>query len=563
MLSSLRKLWGFGARGENSKRHTFQHIPAPIMPGRAIKSSEDPFRPRRGSDEDRGTSLYHRHGLMEPPYSFADCWVDYEQSDVLTSCVDAIIRNCERPHDLEFVGDDLTERDTPEMKAQCLTLTDFFSRVNEKHSFLSVRRKLRLDREVTGNGFLEVIRSLTGGVERVYYLPSTYVRASDMGEHEIPVTTRIPRDGKLVEVTIPKKFRRFGRLVGMGSSHVQWYKELGDPRVLDPETGEFFLDQHKRFLCEDRRIIDSETGLYVKGRGGEFLLHNRAIPLERRATEVWWFRDNYGGNAYGIPRWIPALLDVRARYVAKWLNHDLLNRGGVPKGIVLFQNGSISPQTLEHIRRTLQEWGDPRRFNQWITLNIEPDSLSFDLNTGGSKGGTTKPEFINLDRNEDYMFKEYLTHCEEAVRKVYRLPPILTGAATEYTHATAYASQEAAESQVFEPLRNEFDEKVTTELIQTEFGIYRWKLKTRRTKIGDQETFYKAVGMWSRAGLSWNQMVQLGNEMLGTRFSPREGELWDMPFEALLAMLNSGGCTIRDGVLVPMDETVSCQDSAA
>lgn len=552
MFTALKNLWSRSSKGGRAVRQEFRHIPAPVAPGYAVKSVPDPFRPRKGSDEDGGASLYQRHGLLEPPYPFADCWIDYEQSDVLTSCIDAILRNCERPHDLEFIGDDLNQRDTDEAQAHYLFLRDFFSRVNEKHGFLTLRKKLRLDREVTGNSFVEVIRSLTGSVDRLYYLPSTYIRATEACETEIPVILKMPRNGKLVELTVLRRFRRFGRLVGPGASRVQWYKEFGDPRILDAETGEFVTDKHKRFVCEDRRIIDPLTGRYVRDRGGDLALHAQSIPLQRRATEIWWFRDNFGGNAYGIPRWISALLDVRARYVAKWLNHDLLNRGGVPKGIVLFQNGSISPQTQEHVRRTLQEWGDPRIFNQWVTLNIEPDSLSFDLNTGGSKSGTVKPEFINLDRTEDYMFREYLKHCEEAVRKVYRLPPILTGAATEYTHATAYASQEAAESQIFEPLRNEFDEKVTTELIQAQFGIYHWRLKTRRTKIGDQETFYKAVGMWSQAGLSWNQMVQLGNEMLGTTFSTREGEVWDMPFEALKALLNRGKYTIVGGSLVPV-----------
>jgi hypothetical protein len=109
MFTALRKLWSHRGRRGDTDRHRFRHIPAPVAPGYAIKSVSDPFRPRKGSEEDGGASLYQRHGLLEPPYPFADCWVDYEQSDVLTSCIDAILRNCERPHDLEFVSD-LTEK---------------------------------------------------------------------------------------------------------------------------------------------------------------------------------------------------------------------------------------------------------------------------------------------------------------------------------------------------------------------------------------------------------------------------------------------------------------------
>lgn len=552
MLDTIIQLFRSTSVASPSKAEKFRHIPAATLNGYAVKAAADPFRPRKGSDEDPSSSLYQRYALLEPPYSFADCWMDYEQSDVLTTCIDTIIRNCERPHDFDFIGDDVKEKDTDEAQAQYKQLRDFFRRVNEKHSFLSLRKKVRLDREVTGNAFVEVVRGLTNAAERLYYLPSTYVRASELGSDEIPVGVKIPRNGRLVEVSVLRTFRRFGRVSSVAGNRIQWYKELGDPRILDAETGEYVTDRQKRFLCEDRRILDPQAHEYVKDANGNFALHTIAYPIEKRATEIWWFRDNFGGNVYGIPRWISAFLDVRARYVARWLNQDLLNRGGVPKGVVLFQNGAISAETQKHIRQTLKEWGDPSKFNQWITLNIEPDAFSVDLNSGASKGGSVKPEFINLDRTEDYMFKEYLKHCEEVIRKVYRLPALLVGSSEDYTYATAYASQEAAESQIFEPLRNEFDEKVTTELIQGEFGIYLWKLKTGRAKIGDQETFYKAVGMWSKAGLSWNQMVQLGNEMLGTNFSTRQGEIWDMPFEVLKSQMSTGQYRIENNTLVPV-----------
>ena len=58
--------------------------------------------------------------------------------------------------------------------------------------------------------------------------------------------------------------------------------------------------------------------------------------------------------------------------------------------------------------------------------------------------------------------------------------------------------------------------------------------------------------MWSKAGLSWNQMVQLGNEMLGTNFSTRQGEVWDMPFEVLKSQLSTGNYRIEDNKLVPV-----------
>jgi hypothetical protein len=39
--------------------------------------------------------------------------------------------------------------------------------------------------------------------------------------------------------------------------------------------------------------------------------------------------------------------------------------------------------------------------------------------------------------------------------------------------------------------------------------------------------------------------------MLGTSFSTREGEIWDMPFEILKSQLNSGRFVIENDKLVP------------
>lgn len=560
MLQKLRK-W---LKPESvAKAVKFEHIPAPTRFGyKSTKYGQDPFgsksrkaddpstaRQRQGADADDDDSLYSLHGLIEPPFLFSDCWTDYEQGDVLAECIDAVMKNVERPHDIEWVGEDIEGEKSDQEQANKRKLVDFCKRVNEKQSLLDLRKRLRTDREVTGNAFVEIIRNIKYEIERLYYIPSTYIRCTDYDETQVPVTVRMPRDGNLIEVTVMRRFRKFGRLIST-NGQLKWFREFGDPRQLNVRTGEWTKDSAGRFLCDNRRILDPKSGQYVKNAAGGYTLHNNLLSNKDRATELWWFKDAWGGETYGIARWIPVLLEVRARYLAQWLNNDLLSNGGVPKGIILFQNGQISSETQKHIRETLQEWGDPRKFNQWVTINIEPDVFSMDLGTGSSKGASAKPEFINLDRNEDYMFKEYLNHCEEAIRKIYRLSPVFVGGTSEYTHATAYAAQEAAETQVFGPMRDEFDEKFTVELIQGEFGMFNWRIKTKRARIGDEETFYRAVGMWSRAGLSWNQMVQLGNEMLGTHFVQRPGPIWDMPWDSVKSLIATGNYTIEGNDLV-------------
>lgn len=517
------------------------HRPAPVRGDYASKS--DTVVRRRGTeeDEDRFAKLYKDHALEEPPYAFADLWKVYEQCDVLWSCIDSVVRNCERGHDLDFTGDDKASKDTEESQAQRSRLDDFFNRVNEKHSFQALRKKIRLDREVTGNAFVEVLRNLRGDVERLYYVPGTRVRVTKLGDDEIPVTVTMPRAGRLIDMTVYRRFRRFARVISPTGNTLRWFKEFGDPRILDADTGEF--------------VKDRTTNEYIR----------EPYEYPNKATEMWWFRDTFAGNVYGMPRWVSVLLDAKARWIARWLNYDLLDQGAVPKGILLFQNGAISEGTRRHLEQTLQEWRDPRKYNQWVMINVEPDAFGFDLNTGASKGGS-RPEFINLDRNEDYMFANFLSHVEETIRKVYRLPPIFTGASTDYTHATAYASVEVAETQVFEPIRTEFDEKVNTELVQNEFNVYDWRFKTREAKIGDKETLYKAVStLAGTGGLSTNHLIRLGNETLGANVSEYQGKLYNEPVAWVTAMIENGSVVYNEEgeLAVAADDIDEDEDSPA
>ncbi|MBI4962522.1 MAG: hypothetical protein HY913_04535 [Desulfomonile tiedjei] len=494
------------------KEDPYRHRPAQRRG--QYTSKQDAVLPRKGSDEDEDqfASLYANSGLLEPPYAFPDLWLTYEQCDVLWACIDAVVTNCERQHEFEFAGDDTQERDTGEAKAQWIMLRDFFSRVNEHDSWLALRKKLRRDVEVTGNAFVEIIRNKAGQVERLYYLPSTYVRVTRLDDQETPITEQIPRNGKIITIQTAKKFRRFARLVGASKTKLVWFKEFGDPRTLDATTGRY------------------------------------TNKPKERATEIWWFRQTFAGNTYGIPRWVSAITDVKGRYLARWKNYDGLEQG-IPPFLILLKGGKLTEGTRRHISKILEEWRDPACFNEPAIVQIEPELYNLDLNTGSSKAGTNA-EVIKMrdDRTEEYMFAGYLKHTEDAIRKVYRLPPIFIGSSSDYTYATSYASLEVAETQVFDPIRKEFDEKVNVEFLQNEFGVRLWRFKTRGAQIGDKETFYKSAGMWARTGgPSLNHLIQLGNEAFGTDWSPYEGALYNkIPLAVLMALVRDGRVTVDD-----------------
>jgi capsid portal protein len=471
---------------------------------------------RKGSEEDDdifGEAYGQYPDLIEPPFPFPWLWRTFQQCDTLHLCCRAMVSNIENPADLAYLGpkkqknEDLTQ-------SQRITLNDFFSRINEKQSLVSLRRKLGLDRQVTKNGFLEVIRNsqleqgengsylVSPRPERLYYIPSTYMRVTKLDQTLVDVDVTIPRQGQLRKITIQRQFRRFARINPV-TQKLTWFKEFGDPRTLDAGTGEFG-------------------------------------PTSNPASEIWWFRDNYAGFIYGIPEWLSVIWDIGGRYQAMWLGFDHVDQGALPP-VALATDGEFTPATKQQLNNLFKETRDPAYYNRPVYIELKKDPL-LDIDADGS-GKTNKIQLLKLrDPNyEDYFFEKYRISTEEAIRRIFRLPPVLTGVAGNDTYASAYTSMEVAESQVFGPARQEFDEKITTELIQNEFGIYNWALRTRQSKIGDKETFYRAVGALSRAGaLTINDIRELANQLLGTDFAPFEGDLYNEPSTLTTTLAGNG-----------------------
>jgi len=109
---------------------------------RQDEMTDDPFR-----------ELYTRYGLIMPPYNFARLMEVYVESSILQTCVAAMRDNVHAfGYELQYLGQDQTERDKPAVNARHKQLTNFFDEVNEEESFRDVRMQWCVDFEVLGNG---------------------------------------------------------------------------------------------------------------------------------------------------------------------------------------------------------------------------------------------------------------------------------------------------------------------------------------------------------------------------------------------------------------------------
>lgn len=454
------------------------------------------------------TTYYGRFQLLSPPYSFERLYSIYEQSDILQTCIDAMQKNVDGfGYKLQFLGDDKTEIDLPEAKTNKLALTSMFDQINETQSFQTIRKRMREDYECLGNGAFEVIRNIKGDVTMAYYAPFKNIRIGARKTPLVTVPVSVMRNGKLVTIKVRKRFRKFAQLDSHGKT-LTWFKEFGDPRPMSALTGEYLGEKNKS---------------------------------KKRATEIWHFKDPFGGSPYGLPRWIGSVLQVLGRRAAQYVNHDLFENQGIPPMAVMVSGGALTDDSLDELETIIQGLRGVENWNRILILesNVEGGGLE--------DKGTAKIELKNLTdyRADDLMFGKYLVTTEKDIRHNYRLPDLYVGQSETFTHATAKAAQTVAEEQVFIPERIDFDEKVNIELIQTVMDIRDWKYVSRGPRLTGATDISQGVKTFAAAGaFTINHAIEQANEAFGLEMSKYTEKWADYPIALVLELVKQG--TLKD-----------------
>ena len=228
-------------------------------------------------EEDEFEGFYSKHGILRPPYSFSALYTIYEESDILQSCVEAMQNNVDGfGYQMVFLGDDVKEKDSKIAISELSRATEFLDSVNESQSITTARKDVREDIEVLGNGAFEVVRNRKGEIAMMYPVHFSKMRMCKMDSTPVVVTVEVPRNGKMVRIKVKKYFRKFVQVSSSGKK-LRWFKEFGDPRVMDATTGDFV-----------------STGARPK------------VP----ASEIWHLKNSFGGSTYCLLYTSPSPRDL-------------------------------------------------------------------------------------------------------------------------------------------------------------------------------------------------------------------------------------------------------------
>lgn len=456
-------------------------------------------------------------GLLDPPYAMKKLTLLAEMSSCLSQHVEAIVTNvdqfgwkyepalkfdaldvrekvtqaiyCEKIADASVSGEDtegVVEPTAKEVdarlkqlqwisKIELNKLKSFFAVAYPDGSFIELRSKTRRDLEVTGNAFWEVLRDKAGRISRIVLAPVIYIRLTPIDRNPTVVNERVPKsDISWEEVKQSKYFRKYAEVSSDQKKVKAYFKEFGDPRIISRSTGKIYITIQE-FLADKDKPKDD-------------------VP----ATEIMHFKIYSAySDPYGVPRWIGNLPAVLGSRELDEVNLGYFENKTVPPLALLVAGGRLSKGVVPRIEEFIEQNLKGRKnFHKILILEAEGQK-----GVGATSSVVPTVKFVPLReaQQQDALFQDYDESNWQKVGSSFRLPRILVGRDRQINRATATASLRFAEEQVFEPMRNSFDELINRKLF-SELEITFWRFRSNTPVTRDPELLAAIIKDLSDAG---------------------------------------------------------------
>jgi PBSX family phage portal protein len=510
--------------GLNSDRKRSQRIVAklfPIDPSVPPAPELDPGTSKQVAEDDPFTAMIREGLLIEPPFDQFALATMPENSTELEPCIDTMAQNIDgfghrlvnriNLH-LPEVGQDLIAK----VKAEKIRLTNFFLYGGgPSDSFRTLRVKTRHDLEATGNAYWEVVRNGKGEIVYFSHMKSYQVRITPTESD--PYRVNVPQyviqpDGSLTIVAKPCmiRFRKFvQRNLAIRSGAVsggykkRWFKEFGDPRVYDNETGQ-----------------EVPAGQIV------------TCSPAKQANEVIHWKLYSSRSPYGMPRYVGCLVDMFGDRKASEVNYVTFNNNNVPSLLVMVSNGSLTPDSIDRIKEMFERLqGDDNR-SKVLVIEAEP------LGMEGEEMGTAKIQAqpLSAAQQSDALFQKYSEANQVKVRVAFRIPPIFLGRSSDYSRNVADTARRLADEQVFAPARDEFDDFINRILFPHLQALYHQFKSNSPNTTDNAELVSILSGSERTGGMTPRIARQVLEQILGDELPPfKEGFDPDIPFSLTMA----------------------------
>lgn len=443
--------------------------------------------------------------VMHPPYEPKDLLRIVEESSHLKQYVKAMATNIAKfGHAVKYKDDfDYNNADEAlktEADKEWSKIERLYKYINPTEDFKKVIEKMVIDRESIGWGTIEIMRDGKGEVSHIEYCRAVNMRICK--EEKKPIEFKVlekDETGEYFHNIYFKKFRKFAQMI---NGKKIYFKEFGDPRTLNCETGEY----------------------------GE------VSSDELVANEIAFFPIHDASTEYGVPRWTGSIADILGVRASEVLNFSYFESGTIIPAAIIVDGGQLTETSVEAIRSGK---GVGNAF-KLLLLETAPFEDEDDYPGESNKNRvSTRIESLSDISNKDSLFQEYQKATKEKIRDNFRLPPLFTGESTDYTRSTAETSREVAEEQIFMPEREDIVSVFNT-IINNELGIKYVEIRLKGPDISDPVEKAKALDPYIRAGtVTPNMLIEPLEKLLDRQLEPLPDEIGNVPIEILkLQQLN-------------------------
>jgi PBSX family phage portal protein len=400
------------------------------------------------------------------------------------------------------------------MQAEKFRIEQFWEQCGSELPFSELRARARMDLEVTGNAFLEVVRRANGSPAQLVHLNSVSMRLLRCEAEFQEVEERVRTSAVTIrKATQLRRFRKFVQV--MYGQFVAFFKELGDPRVMSSATGKYYAT-----LSNLRRY------------------EPRAAP----ATEVLHFKIHSPVTVYGVPRWVGAMLSVMGSRKSEEVNIDYFDNKAIPPLAILVSGGKLAGGATDRIANYVEEHiKGQKNFHKILVLEAEAGAGSRAM-TGGPSASRVQIEIKPLmdAQLQDALFQQYDANNAEKIGNQFRLPKILRGDMKDFNRATADAALEYAESQVFQPERDRFDAVINKRIMVELLGARFWSFVSNSHSVNDAPQLSEMLGRDVEKGvLSINEGREIAAQVYSREFKPYEQEWAKRPLPITLEEMKS------------------------
>lgn len=440
--------------------------------------------------------------VVNPLYPYQDLLRVYQSSTILRQCVDSYVTNIESyGTDLEYVGPEGHEdsRASQNEKARLERLLSTLTtdgRTIQKH-----REDSRVDKEVLGARCFEIIRDAAGRVVGFDHVATSTVRMTTKEKEytTVEMTDPITGTGK----TIKRRFRRFLQVDEQGNK--TWFKELYDPRKINPKTGR----------------VDN------------------TLDIEDEATELFYEGLYCPGTPTGVPRWAGAIPSLLGGREAEMVNLNFFRDNAIPAMAVMVSGGALTEESFNKIDQYIQGVRGAASMNRIVVMEAVADGAEAASVDGSLPAPRVDLKPMLSERQHEGLFKDYIEDTERKARSSFRLPPIYIGSAEEYNRASAFASVLTADQQIFIPERMAWDDMFERVVLQSHNFKY-WRVRSSGPGIQDPAEIARVVNSLGREGaLTPNVSVKIANRYLDADIKPIMEEWGDLPFAVIMQYLKN------------------------